>query len=66
MDSSNSETSKVKGTDENVNDKPSVITPAVDRSKKAEEPFEKWERDEMEKLLGELRGHLGECYSKLL
>ena len=22
------------------------------------EPFEKWERDEMEKLLGELRGHL--------
>lgn len=23
------------------------------------EPFEKWERDEMEKLLGELCGHLG-------
>ena len=25
---------------------------------KGNEPFEKWERDEMEKLLGELRGHL--------
>ncbi|KAJ7600958.1 phospholipase D [Mycena floridula] len=25
---------------------------------KGTEPFEKWERDEMEKLLGELRGHL--------
>ena len=25
---------------------------------KGDEPFEKWERDEMEKLLGELRGHL--------
>jgi phospholipase D1/2 len=24
------------------------------------EPFEKWEREEMEKLLGELRGHLGQ------
>jgi phospholipase D1/2 len=23
------------------------------------EPFEKWERDEMEKLLGQLNGHLG-------
>lgn len=25
---------------------------------KGDEPFEKWERDEMEKLLSELRGHL--------
>ena len=25
---------------------------------RADRPFEKWERDEMEKLLGELRGHL--------
>ncbi|KAH8114370.1 phospholipase D [Phellopilus nigrolimitatus] len=25
---------------------------------RADEPFEKWERDEMERLLGELRGHL--------
>jgi len=25
-----------------------------------QEPFEAWEREEMEKLLGELRGHLGE------
>lgn len=25
---------------------------------RGDEPFEKWERDEMEKLLGELRGHL--------
>ncbi len=29
------------------------------RPTKGTEPFEKWERDEMEKLLGELNGHLG-------
>jgi phospholipase D1/2 len=29
------------------------------RSTKGVEPFEKWERDEMEKLLGQLCGHLG-------
>jgi phospholipase D1/2 len=29
------------------------------RSTKGVEPFEKWERDEMEKLLKQLRGHLG-------
>lgn len=29
------------------------------RPAKGTEPFEKWERDEMEKLLGELCGHLG-------
>ena len=28
------------------------------------EPFEKWERDEMERLLGELNGHLGESWWK--
>lgn len=27
---------------------------------KGNEPFEKWERNEMENLLGELNGHLGE------
>jgi phospholipase D1/2 len=27
---------------------------------KGTEPFERWEREEMEKLLKELRGHLGE------
>lgn len=27
-----------------------------------QEPFEAWEREEMEKLLGELRGHLGERF----
>lgn len=26
---------------------------------RVDEPFEKWERDEMEELLNELRGHLG-------
>lgn len=31
------------------------------RSAKGAEPFEKWEKDEMEKLLGELNGHLGWC-----
>lgn len=29
---------------------------------RADEPFERWERDEMEKLLGELCGHLGELF----
>jgi len=29
------------------------------RPARGSEPFEKWERDEMEKLLGELCGHLG-------
>jgi hypothetical protein len=27
---------------------------------RGDEPFEKWEREEMEKLLGQVRGHLGE------
>lgn len=26
---------------------------------KGSEPFEQWERDEMEKLLGQMNGHLG-------
>jgi hypothetical protein len=29
------------------------------RPARGDEPFEKWERDAMEKLLGEVRGHLG-------
>jgi phospholipase D1/2 len=29
------------------------------RPAKGDEPFEQWEREAMEKLLGELRGHLG-------
>lgn len=37
--------------------------PRVRQPAKADEPFEKWEREEMEKLLQELRGHLGKPYS---
>jgi len=33
------------------------------RPAKGSEPFEKWERDEMEKLLGQLNGHLGMAVS---
>jgi phospholipase D1/2 len=29
------------------------------RPARGDEPFEKWEREAMEKLLGEVRGHLG-------
>ena len=35
------------------------------RPTRGAEPFEKWERDEMERLLGELNGHLGEWWWKL-
>jgi phospholipase D1/2 len=35
--------------------------PKARRPARGTEPFEKWERDEMEKLLGELCGHLGWC-----
>lgn len=38
-----------------THDDPKIRQPA-----KADEPFTKWEREEMEELLGELRGHLGE------
>jgi phospholipase D1/2 len=31
------------------------------RPARGDEPFEKWEREAMEKLLGEVRGHLGRC-----
>lgn len=41
----------------------STAAPEPDAQKRkaarGNEPFEKWEREEMEKLLGELRGHLG-------
>lgn len=33
--------------------------PKARRPTKGTEPFEKWERDEMEKLLGQTNGHLG-------
>jgi hypothetical protein len=34
-------------------------------AKPVQEPFEAWEREEMEKLLEELRGHLGERFPTL-
>ena len=52
-----------------LNNKPSTTNMACDKEKEKDrkkpikpdqEPFEAWEREEMEKLLGELRGHLGE------
>ena len=55
--------------------RPSTANMAGDKEKEKErkkparpdqEPFEALEREEMEKLLGELRGHLGERFSKLL
>ncbi|KAG6918332.1 hypothetical protein DXG01_015191 [Tephrocybe rancida] len=33
------------------------------RPARGSEPFEKWERDEMEKLLGQINGHLGNALS---
>lgn len=54
---------------ENLDPRPSTTNIACDKEKEKEkkkpakpvqEPFEAWEREEMEKLLGELRGHLGE------
>jgi hypothetical protein len=57
---------------ENLNHRPSTTNMACEKEKEKEkkkpikpdqEPFEAWERDEMEKLLGELRGHLGEGFA---
>ena len=54
---------------EHLDHKPSTSNLVGDKEKEKEkkkpirpdqEPFEAWEREEMEKLLGELRGHLGE------
>ena len=52
---------------ENLDRRPSTANMTGDRekdkkksAKPVQEPFEAWEREEMEKLLGELRGHLGE------
>lgn len=54
---------------ENLDQRPSIGNNTCDKEKEKEkkksakpvqEPFEAWEREEMEKLLGELRGHLGE------
>ena len=59
---------------ENLDRKPSTTNMAGDKEKEKEkkkpagpgqEPFEAWEREEMEKLLGELRGHLGERFFRL-
>ena len=51
---------------ENLVRQPSTTNMASDKEKEKkkpakpdQEPFEAWEREEMEKLLGELRGHLG-------
>lgn len=55
----------------NLDRRPSTTNMAGDKEKEKEkkkpirpdqEPFEAWEREEMEKLLGELRGHLGERF----
>lgn len=55
---------------DNLDRKPSTTNMACDKEKDKkkstrpdQEPFEAWEREEMEKLLGELRGHLGEILS---
>lgn len=59
------------GGKENLDHRPSTTNMAGDKEKEKErkksirpdqEPFEAWEREEMEKLLGELRGHLGEGF----
>ncbi|KAF8073861.1 phospholipase D [Lyophyllum atratum] len=42
----------------NVSSGQSEKEPKAKKYAKGAEPFEKWERDEMEKLLGELNGHL--------
>ena len=56
----------------NLDQKPSTANMGSDKEKEKDrkkpikpeqEPFEAWEREEMEKLLGELRGHLGERFS---
>jgi phospholipase D1/2 len=46
---------------------PNAAEPDAQRRKAARgnEPFEKWEREEMEKLLGELQGHLGKRFAYL-
>jgi len=53
----------------NLDRRPSTTNMTGDKEREKEkkkslrpdqEPFETWEREEMEKLLGELRGHLGE------
>ena len=57
---------------ENPDQRPSATNTNCDKEKDKDkkrttrpdqEPFEAWERDEMENLLGELRGHLGEIFS---
>lgn len=56
----------------NLDRRPSTTNMTGDKEKEKEkkksmrpdqEPFEAWEREEMEKLLGEVRGHLGEGFS---
>lgn len=59
---------------ENLDRRTPTVNAACDKEKDKDkkkatrldqEPFEAWEREEMEKLLGELRGHLGEILSIL-
>ena len=40
--------------------------PQLLRHTKQVEPFEPWEREEMEKLLGEVNGHLGQSINNLV
>jgi phospholipase D1/2 len=52
-----------KASDESGHNKDAGESTPADKRKSGRstgaEPFEKWERDEMEKLLGQLNGHLG-------
>jgi phospholipase D1/2 len=60
---------------ENPDHRPSTTDTPGDKEKDKEkkkpvkpdqEPFETWEREEMENLLGELRGHLGKTDAEIL
>jgi len=39
-----------------------IATPGAKKTARADDPFEQSEREDMERLLGELRGHLGKYY----
>lgn len=57
-----SETSQENGSEQHHSHHdhpPNCASDQTRKPAKRSEPFEKWERDEMEKLLKELNGHLG-------
>ena len=39
-----------------------IAPPGAKKTARADDPFEPSEREDMERLLGELRGHLGTCF----